>query len=280
MFRYFRERRRAKIRRRPFPDAWRKVIEEHLPIYHRLPHEAREELLGHLLVFLEEKAFEGCGGLDITDEIRVTIAAQACVLLLHRETDYYPRLRSILVYPDSYLAPSTEWNEDGTFTDEDEHRLGESWTTGSVILSWHATMGGAAGRHDGQNVVFHEFAHQLDQEDGLSDGAPVLGQQLAFTKRQSMYVSWARTMQHEFDQLQDHVERGRRTVLDEYGATDPAEFFAVATETFFEKPRLLSKRHPELYGQLSQYYCQDPANWTAAPGDDPDALPDESHDHE
>lgn len=261
MFGFLRKRRRAKIRRRPFPEAWLGIIESQVPIYRHMPQAARAELLEHVLVFLEEKRFEGCGGLEMTDEIRVTIAAQACVLLLGRDVDYYPRLRSILVYPDTYVAPGTEWGEDGTLTEGPEHRLGESWTTGSVVLAWNASKRGAEGHHDGQNVVYHEFAHQLDQEDGLSDGAPVLGKRLTRTDRHSIYVNWARIMQAEFDNLQASIAKGQDTLIDDYGATNPAEFFAVATETFFEKPRLLQKRHPKLYEQLRQYYCQDPASW-------------------
>lgn len=268
MFGFFRKQRRTKIRRRPFPEAWLDIIESHLPIYRRLPESAQAELREHVLVFLEEKRFEGCGGLEITDEIRVTIAAQACILLINRKSNYFPKLRSILVYPDTYIARSSDWDDDGFLTEGDEHRLGESWTTGSVILSWNATKGGSASPHDGQNVVFHEFAHQLDQEDGAGDGAPILGRSLARTERRSMYVSWARTMQAEFDSLQTRVERGQDTFLDDYGATNPAEFFAVATETFFEKPRNLRSRHPELYQELKRYYCQDPAEWPPAPDDD------------
>lgn len=270
MFGFFRKRRRAKIRRRPFPEDWLAIIERHVPVYRRMPRSTQSELREHVLVFLDEKRFEGCGGLEITDEIRVTIAAQACVLLVHRKPRYYPRLRSILVYPNGYVAKNTEWSDDGTLTEETEHRLGESWTTGSVILSWNASKGGAASPHDGQNVVFHEFAHQLDQEDGLGDGAPILGRSLGRAERDSMYVSWARIMQAEFDALQRQVELEKDTLIDDYGATNPAEFFAVVTETFFEKPRLLRKRHPELYDQLAQYYCQDPATWTQAPDDDAD----------
>ena len=270
MFGYFRKRRRAKLRRRPFPEAWLEIIRENVPVYGRMPEEAQDELLEHVQVFLHEKRFEGCGGLEITDEIRVTIAAQACVLLVHRKSRYFPKLRSILVYPQAYVTKATSWSEDGTLTEEASHRLGESWSTGSVVLSWNASKHGAASEHDGQNVVFHEFAHQLDQEDGSADGAPILGRGVALTERRSMYVSWARIMQDEYDRLVDLVERGKKTFLDDYGATNPAEFFAVATETFFEQPRLLKKRHPELYGELKQYYCQDPVAWKRGPLDDED----------
>lgn len=267
MFGFFRKRRRAKIRREPFPEAWLEYLETNVPVYRRMPSEAQRELREHVLVFLHEKRFEGCGGLTIDDEIRVTIAGQACVLLVHRPTAYYPRLRTILVYPSTFVSQALEWHGDGTMTEDAQARLGESWTTGSVVLSWNASKHGAANPHDGLNVVFHEFAHQLDQEDGIADGAPILGRGLARTERRSMYLSWARVMQGEFDDLQRRVDLGKRTLLDDYGATNPAEFFAVATETFFEKPRLMRKRHPDLYEELESYYCQDPATWPKAPAD-------------
>lgn len=268
MISYFRKRRRRKLRRQPFPKAWLEIIRQHVPVFHRMPEEAQQELLEHVQVFLHEKRFEGCGGLEMTDEIRVTIAAQACVLLVHRDSRYFPKLRSILVYPDAYVTQSTTWAEDGTLTEEASHRLGESWGSGSVVLSWNASKAGAADERDAQNVVFHEFAHQLDQEDGLADGAPILGRGLARTERRSMYVSWARIMQSEFDQLQDLLERGKKPLIDDYGATNPAEFFAVATETFFEKPRQLRKKHSDLYQLMQDYYHQDPATWPRNPIDD------------
>lgn len=261
IFSYFRNRRRSKLRRQPFPEAWLAIIRSNVPVFVRMPERAQEELLEHVQVFLHEKRFEGCGGLELTDEIRVTIAAQACVLLVHRDSRYFPKLRSILVYPDAYVTKATSWSEDGTLTEKASHRLGESWGSGSVVLSWNASESGAASPHDGNNVVFHEFAHQLDQEDGQADGAPILGRRVTRTERRSMYLSWARIMQSEFDQLQDLTERGKKTLIDDYGATNPAEFFAVATETFFEKPRLLLERHHSLYEQLREYYCQDPATW-------------------
>jgi len=214
--------------------------------------------MGHVQVFLSEKRFEGCGGLQITDEVRVTIAAQACVLLLHRPSDDYPELSSILVYPTTYLVPGSHTGPGGLVSEDSQARLGESWTRGEVVLVWDSVLSGAADIHDGHNVVLHEFAHQLDQEDGVGDGAPIL-------PRRSMYVAWARVLGHEFDHLVRDVERHHRTLLDRYGATNPAEFFAVATETFFEKPSQLRLKHPDLYAQLRTFYQQDPVMRLAAP---------------
>jgi Mlc titration factor MtfA (ptsG expression regulator) len=252
MFAWLRRRRRDAIRRREFPAAWRTIIEKNVPYVAALSPEDRQELVGHVQVFLAEKRFEGCDGLQITDEVRVTIAAQACVLLLHRQTDYYPRLVSILVYPTTYLVPGGRRAADGRPPEGEQARLGESWSRDVLVLAWDSVVSGASDIRDGHNVVLHEFAHQLDQEDGAGDGAPIL-------PRRSMYVAWARVLGHDFDQLVRDTERHHRTLIDRYGATNPAEFFAVATETFFEKPRQLRSKHPALYGQLQAFYRQDPA---------------------
>ncbi|MDP8257580.1 MAG: zinc-dependent peptidase [Candidatus Alcyoniella australis] len=249
----FKQKRREKLKEQPFPPPWLAIIERNLPFFKKLPPEDQAELQGHVQVFLAEKKFEGLGGLEMTDEIRVTIAAQACILLLHRQTDYYPDLLSILVYPHHYFAPSIVRNPDGTVTEGVDARLGESWQRGEVVLSWNDVLSGAQDPHDGHNVVFHEFAHQLDAEaDGRTDGAPAL-------PRRSMYISWARVLSTEYQQLLQDLEQHRRNCIDSYGATNPAEFFAVVTELFFEQGRQLKQCHPELYEQLRLFYQQDPA---------------------
>jgi Mlc titration factor MtfA (ptsG expression regulator) len=252
MFAWLSRWRRKAIRRRPFPAEWRAIIEKNVPFAACLPPADRTELEGHIQVLLEEKYFEGCGGLQITDEARVTIATQACVLLLHRETDYYPNLVSILVYPSTYLVPGGQRAADGLVAEGSQARLGESWARDVVVLAWDSVLSGAADIHDGHNVVLHEFAHQLDQECNAGQGVPVL-------PRRSMYVAWARVLGHDFEQLVRDTQHHHRTLMDQYGATNPAEFFAVATETFFEKPRRLREKHPQLYSQLQQFYRQDPA---------------------
>ena len=252
MFAWLKRRRREAIRHRPFSANWQAIIDKNVPYVAALPPQDRDELAEHVQVFLAEKRFEGCDGLQITDEVRVTIAAQACVLLLHRETDYYPNLVSILVYPTTYLVPGGERAPNGLPADAPQARLGESWGRDIVVLAWDGVVSGASDIHDGHNLVLHEFAHQLDQEDGSSDGAPIL-------PRRSMYLAWTRVLGHDFDQLVRETERHHRTLIDRYGATNPAEFFAVVTETFFEKPRQLRSKHPALYLQLQQFYRQDPA---------------------
>ena len=253
LFGWFRRRRRAALRARPFPPEWHAIIEKNVPYAAQRSPADRDELAGLIQVFLAEKRFEGCGGLEITDEIRVTVAAQACVLLLHRQTDDYPAVSSILVYPTTYLVTGAHRMAGGLIAEGPEARLGESWERGVVVLAWDSVLSGASDLHDGHNVVFHEFAHQLDQESGgAGDGAPKLA-------NRSLYAAWARVLGHDFDQLVRDTARHHRNLIDKYGASNPAEFFAVVTEVFFEKSRQLRSTHPELYGQLQSFYRQDPA---------------------
>jgi len=250
---FFKKMRRRRLRKKPFPAEWSLMLEQNLPLYSRLSPADRQELHGHIQVFLAEKYFEGCAGLTVTVEMKVTIAAQACVLLLHRKTDYYPKLVSILVYPGTYLAHHRERDSAGLVTEGLQPRQGESWSHGTVVLSWDDVRAGAADAQDGHNVVYHEFAHQLDIEDGrLADGSVAL-------PRSSMYGAWSRILGREYAALKKDVAAGRETVLDSYAATSPAEFFAVATECFFETPVLLKTKHPQLYAELKLYYNQDPA---------------------
>jgi Mlc titration factor MtfA (ptsG expression regulator) len=248
------------LRAQPFPAPWRQSLSSRFPLFNRLPERDQRELEGHIQVFVAEKNFEGCDGFQVTEEVKVLIAAQACLLLLHRPTDYYPRLRTILVYPDTYVA-RTRRNERDEDTDRDARaRLGESWDRGVVVLAWSSTVAGAANIHDGQNLVFHEFAHQLDQEDGAADGRPTLPCD-GFRECHVRYLTWARVLGEEFKHLQEDWAKGHKTVLDQYGATNAAEFFAVATECFFEKPRQMQKKHPGLYAELKEFYRQDPVTY-------------------
>ncbi|MCX5858541.1 MAG: zinc-dependent peptidase, partial [Proteobacteria bacterium] len=236
----------------PFPAEWLKILEGKVAYYRLLSPEDQAELRGHIQVFLREKSFEGMDGIEITDGIRVSIAAQACVLLLHRETDYYPTLKSIIVYPQEYYAEVSEHLPGGVVAEGVEDRAGESWHRGEVVLSWADVEEDNAGPEDGFNVVFHEFAHQLDGESGEEDGTPVLPEK-------SMYPRWAEVMGREYQKLQKSVEHRKKTFLDEYAAEHPAEFFAVITEYFLEKPVEMKVRHPEIYELLNGYYRQDPA---------------------
>jgi len=251
MFGLSKKERRAKVLETPFPAEWAAILDRNVPISGKLPIGDRGELQGLIQVFLAEKVFEGCVGLKITDEIRVTIAAQACLLLLRRETDIYPKLITVLVYPSAYVSEMPRHTPQGLVIEGPRGRLGEAWTSGVVVLSWDDVRLGAADVRDGHNVVIHEFAHQLDQEDGAADGAPIL-------RERSHYTAWGRVLGAEYQELREAAEKGKKSVLDEYGATEPAEFFAVATEAFFEKPVQLKKKYPELYEELKTYYAQDP----------------------
>jgi Mlc titration factor MtfA (ptsG expression regulator) len=246
--------RRSRATSQPFPAAWDEIVASNFPMDAQLPESDRVELRRRVQIFLAEKRFEGAGGLAVNDEIRVTVAAQACLLLLHGADDIYPALRTILVYPSAYRARATEHGEFGMVTEIEQVRAGEAYNAETIVLSWDDVREGGRGDGDGHNVVFHEFAHQLDMEDRTSNGAPLLADE-------RMYAAWSRVLGHEYAQLQDAVEHHQRTLIDPYGSQSPAEFFAVATETFFEKPIRLRDDHAELYGQLRDFYRQDPAEW-------------------
>jgi len=251
---YFREKKRDRYRNLPFKKEWRKIIQSRVPYFRKMPSDLQLQLKQHIQVFINEKEFVGCNGVKITDEIRVTIAAQACLLLLNRKTDYYPKLKTILVYPRAFLKEQSRVNGYGIQYQEKTALAGESWDYGKVVLSWEDTKDGAEITDDGRNVVIHEFAHQLDQENGPANGAPILG------KNQN-YKCWSEVFNYQYEKLRNNVSKGIPMLLDSYGATSPAEFFAVATETFFEQATLLNQQHPTLYTQLKLYYKVDPIHW-------------------
>jgi len=257
MLGFLKDRHRKRLKARPFPNEWLKTIKTNVAFFVRLSANDQAELLDHVQVLLDEKRFEGCAGLEITDEVRVTIAAQACLLLLHRKTDYFPRLLTILVYPSTYSVqeerPITAeiWEEGKMF------RSGETARTmGSMVLAWDAVKSGAADPSDAKNVVLHEFAHQLDYENLAADGTPALA-----TREQQ--TSWQRVMRTEFASLRAADDTGIPTLLDTYGATNPAEFFAVSVEAFFERPSALRSTHPRLYSELQRYFNQSPVEYSA-----------------
>jgi Mlc titration factor MtfA (ptsG expression regulator) len=192
------------------------------------------------------------------DRMRVTISAQACLLLLNRRgADYFPELRQILVYPDAFVVERMRADAIGLQYHAAQVLTGESWSRGQVVLSWQAAQEGGRDLSDGRNVVIHEFAHQLDQEFGPANGAPLL------SKRED-YAKWSEVLGSEYAKLQESLARGEPTLLDPYGATDPAEFFACSTELFYEKPMDLAIHHPALYNELRRFYCVDPLRWNAA----------------
>jgi Mlc titration factor MtfA (ptsG expression regulator) len=251
--RRWRQRRRALLRGHPIPDPWADILKQRVPLYERLPADLKQRLHGLIQVFLDEKRFFGRGGLAVTEIMRVTIAAQACLLILNRNGGFYPGFSTIMIYPDTYVAQESK--SDGMISSTHRSvRSGESWFRGPVILSWRDTLAGTARPDDGHNVVLHEFAHKLDEEDGRMDGLPLLDEA-------AQYRTWATVLSDEFDSLREAVGTRHKTVMDEYGATSAPEFFAVATETFFEKPLAMKKKHPALYAELQQFYRLDPAGW-------------------
>jgi Mlc titration factor MtfA (ptsG expression regulator) len=247
----------AKVLARPMDPGQLAVLRRALPVYGRMPPPLQEQLQKLVKQFLHQKAFVGCAGLEVTEEMRITIAAQACLLLLNRPSKVYPLLHTILVYPSAFMVPRSQ-NDGGIVTEHKQTLLGESWGDGRVVLSWDHVRHGASDFTDGQNVVLHEFAHQLDSESGSNNGAPFLG-------HRSRYQRWSQVLARNFDHLRWEAMYQQQGVMDHYGATSPAEFFAVATETFFEKPWQMAERHPELFEQFQEYYRVDPREWQPAP---------------
>jgi Mlc titration factor MtfA (ptsG expression regulator) len=244
--------------RRPMPPAWIGILRRNIPIYQGMPPALQQQLHQRVQHFLHQKKFVGCEGQDIDDEVRVTIAGQACLLLLNRPSRVFPGLDTVLVYPSAFLVPRKEVDEAGVVTETRQDLLGESWGDGRVVLSWDHVRRGAHDWTDGQNVVLHEFAHQLDSESGSNNGAPYLGSP-------SSYRSWSEVLSRDFADLRTDAIYRQPSVLDHYGATSPAEFFAVATETFFEKPYQLAERHPALFAEFEKYYRVDPRAWQSPP---------------
>jgi Mlc titration factor MtfA (ptsG expression regulator) len=242
-----RRRRRRRLMAVRLTAGQREQLGELFPLWRRVPAEIRGRVEALMPVFLGEKNLEACGGLEqITDEMRLAIAAPACLLVANRSIDDYHLLHSVLVYPDAFVVRD-EWGVEDV-------RLGESWGAGSVVLAWKSVLAGDRNPEDGLNVVLHEFAHQLDQADGAGDGVPELDEA-------EDYGRWSAAFQPAFEEFREVVRKGQPSVLDEYGATNAAEFFAVATETFFERAEKLKFEEPELYQELRRFYGMDPAAW-------------------
>lgn len=252
--RILRMKRRRALRLQPFPENWRRLLEDNIPLYRLLPLDLQNQLHGLVSIFLAEKQFIGCRGQQINDRVKITIAGHACLLLLNRQTKLYPRLNSIYVYPQSYVV-DTKHHDNGFVFEGKDIRLGESWHNGPVVIAWDSVARTASSVRHRQNVVIHEFAHQLDQEDGVVNGTPLLDSS-------SSYETWAKVLGAEYKKLCNTLYDHHHSVLDSYGATSPAEFFAVATEAFFEKPCQLLKHSPQLYEEFKNYYKLDPAQWT------------------
>lgn len=256
MLRWWRNRRRARILAEPFPEEWLRLIEREVALWHAVPEGQRLRLLNDVRLFVAERYWEPCGGLELTPPMCAVIAAQACILTLGRSVEAFDHVRSIIVYPSSYRAPDVWEDESGIVTEELDDREGEAWEWGSVVLSWRELLANARTLH-GRNLVLHELAHQLDLLDAVD--RPTLGS----AERRAQNARWMEALLDAHERFCEQIDRGRRVkALDEYGAEDESEFFAVATESFFERGAFLKANHPELYLVLSEYYNQDPAAWS------------------
>jgi len=249
--------RRKRIQAEVFPAPWRKILQRRVPLVSRMPAHLQLQLKKRMQVFIAEKSFIGCAALKVTQEMRVVIAAQACLLLLNRSTDYFGQVRQILLYPGAFVVNRSTTDGAGVLQEHRQALAGESWSQGQIILSWQDALEGAADPCDGRNVVIHEFAHQLDQENGAPRGAPppALGDTRHNAQR------WADVFQAAYAHLQGQEFMGEQGLLNHYGAKDPAEFFAVVSEVFFEQGQALLQAYPDLYRELCGYYKVDPAAW-------------------
>ncbi len=255
MFHWFTERRRRKLAAQPFPSDWEEAVRRNVAHYCMLDTAEQGRLRGLIQVFSAEKYWEGAGGLELTDEIRVTISAQACLLLLGLPHDYYKNVLTILVYPSTVVPPPRKVGpfEIPLAPLEAPHPLiGQAFAQGPVILIWDAVLHGSRHPEQGHNVVYHEFAHKLDMLDGAADGTPPLQDRAEFG-------DWVAVCSREYLRLKHAAEAGRKSFLSAYGAVNEAEFFAVATEEFFDRPLRMREHAPDLYRVLGEYYRQDPA---------------------
>ena len=255
MFQWFANRRRKKLTAVPFPPEWEEIVQRNVAHYCMLEDAERAHLRALIQIFIAEKDWEGCGGLTLTDGIRVTISAQACLLLLNLPHNYYQNVESIIIYPSTVVPPQRKpgFFETTLAPIEDAHPIiGQAFHQGPIIIIWDAALHGGRHPESGHNVVYHEFAHKLDMLDGAADGTPPL-------RNRAEYRDWVQTCSREYLRLRQDAEHGKKSFLNAYGATNEAEFFAVATEQFFDQPHLMIKHAPDLYRVLQEYYRQDPA---------------------
>lgn len=244
---------RKKLKASEFNPEWILILQKNVKIYNKLPEDLKRKLHGLIKIFLYEKTFSGYNGLEINDEIKLTISSQACLLVLNFEDYLYPHLKNIYVYPGAFKSKQTK-TIGMVRTVEESVRIGESWQLGQVVLSWYHSKDGGMHETDGHNVVYHEFAHQLDNEDGVIDGTPLL-------KSAENYASWSSVFTHEYKQLKKKIAQHRKSLIDYYGGESEGEFFAVVTELFFERPELFNQEHPALYTELKKFYRLDPEDW-------------------
>lgn len=241
---------RRKLLAEPFPAEWEAILEQDLGVWPLMNDDDRSRLRDVIRIIVDEKYWEGCAGLEMTDRIRVLVAAMAGMLLLDRDHGYYHNVRSVLVYPEAYVQQQETMGSDGVMH-AGSANLGEAWFNGPVVLSWKDALESARNPGRGLNVVYHEFAHTLDMLTGMTNGTPPM-------RERDHYAAWHEVMTREFGEIRSIYERGGRDVVRPYGVTNVAEFFAVTTEVFFDAPSALVKARPDLYEQFSIFYGQDP----------------------
>jgi Mlc titration factor MtfA (ptsG expression regulator) len=256
MFQWLTDRRRKKLLEEPFPEAWEDILEENVAAYELLDDEEQGRLRELVQVFIEEKNWEGCGGLELDEEMKVTIAGAGCLLLLGRDHDLFTEVESILVYPTAVVVREqsrSTFDSAARVVEGDKPVLGLAVKGGAVVLAWDSALHGARDPRDGHNVVIHELAHKIDFVDGSADGTPEFD---THAERRA----WAEAMAPAYLAHKERAERGKKSFLDDYAITNEAEYFAVATEAFFEKPKHLKKALPDVYEQLAKFYNLDLAS--------------------
>lgn len=239
MFGLFKSCRRKKLFKRELPQQWEEILRERFSMIDEFDDDELENFYRHLKIFLWEKDWFGTHGLEVTDEMKLVISAEGARIARKLPVEVYDRVKEIGVYPAGFKDPK----------DEEFHAAGMAHDFGTVVFSWDAVKRGVAIPNDGQDTAMHEFAHMLDLNDGVFDGTPKL-------HNFGEYRSWTHVLSEHYEQLRDNPDR--HDIIDDYGATNPAEFFAVATEIFFEKPNTLERKAPDLYEELRKYYRVDP----------------------
>jgi Mlc titration factor MtfA (ptsG expression regulator) len=253
MFLWLKRRRRRQLLATPYPESWRAIVENNIAHFQLLSDQDQTRLLERLRILVHEKHWEGCEGLAITDEMKVTIAGMASLMLLGMQGDYcFDGISSILIYARTFRRPGRR--SSGILVDEEDELMGEAWHGGSIVLSWSNVLESGQNIGNGSNLVIHEFAHHLDGLDGEMGGTPPLPTRHAER-------NWYAVTQREYERLWQDAKSGKKTLIDPYGTTNRAEFFATSSECFFERPVEMRKRHTELYRLLSRFYQLDPAAW-------------------
>jgi hypothetical protein len=254
MFSWLKKRRRRKIQQGAWPPRWTEHLFHNARLCRLLDDAHMTLLQQRTQVLVAEKHWEAVDGLTLTEEVQVTIAGQAALMLLGTDDFYFDNVSTIVVFPESF-----ERDVRSGYLTERRHHAGEAWHGGPVILSWQDVLAGGRNPHDGHNLILHEFAHTLDGIDGEMGGNVIFEDQATMQR-------WAEVSQREFQALQNAAKLSQRTLLDHYGATNLAEFFAVASETFFELPQKLQSHHTELFELLMTYYRVDPRCWQRTNG--------------